>query len=163
MCLNKLFYWHLCCFQAKGVVWEWDDTMSYSNDCGKLSFHKESLKGKVQDYVIEFAEEMVDIPSILEGAYDLFLQLMEKFQDKTVLARLVAKVMFQRVGQEGEVEEEAYHFGSVTQEVVNPRDFFVNHMMIISSRLVDVNKYGSNWVMKTISHLHVNLSCIDRP
>ena len=149
-------------FHAKGVVWEWDNIMSFSNDCGTLSFHKESLKGRLQDYVIEFHKDEMEINLMIDDTYDLFFKLMEKFKDKIVHARLVAKMHFQHFGKEDKVDDRFYHFGSFSSEVVNdPRDFFERHMMKISQRLDDFNAHGSNLVLKTISHIHIQLSCKD--
>ena len=66
--------------------------MSYSNDCGTLSFHKESLKGVIQDYVISFHKEEAYIELVINDTYELFNKLMKKFEDKVVMARLVAKI-----------------------------------------------------------------------
>lgn len=136
--------------------------MSYSNDCGTLSFHRQSLKGTVQDYVIEFRKDMVDIPLIIHDTFELFGKLMEKYKDEMVKARLVAKIHFQHLGKD--VEDRFYHFGSYAAEIVNdPRDFFERHMLKISQRLDEFNHHGSNLVMKTVSHIHIQLSCIKSP
>ena len=134
--------------------------MSFPNDCGTSSFHKQSLKGKVQDYVIEFHKDEIDINVIIGNTYTLFLKLMERFQDKVVMARLVTKVHFYHFGKRDEAAEDRfYHFTSVSTEVVsNPKDFFERHMLKISQRLDEFNSHGSNLVLKTISHIHIQLS-----
>ena len=140
-----------------GWVWFYVK-MSFSNDCGTLGFHKQSLKGAVQDYVIEFKQNQVDIAIIVGDTYELFSKLMEKFNDKIVRARLVAKMHFYHFGKE-EVQDRFYHFGSYSSEVVNePREFFERHMMKISQRLDQFNSHGSDLVLKTISHIHIQLS-----
>ena len=161
ICLSIKVLFQLCVFFRQRVwCWEWDDTMSFSNDCGNLSFHRESLKGVIQDYVIKFNEGQVDIQGIIADTYELFVQLMGKFKDKAVKARLVAKILFSHIGKD-KVEIRSYHFTSYGAEFVyDPKEFFERHMMKISQRLGDFNLHGSDLVFKTISHIHIQLSCI---
>ena len=129
---------------------------SFSNDCGTLQFHQQSLKGKMQDYVITFHKEEMEIKSVSTDTYVLFHLLMETFKDKLVRARLVAKVLFEHLGSE---EVRHYHFGSYSTEVVkDDKEFFMRHMLKISQRLDEFNSHGSNLMMKAISHIHIQLT-----
>ena len=49
--------------------------MSFANDCASLNFHKRSLKGVCEDYVISFNEEQTTIEDVLIITEDLFEQL----------------------------------------------------------------------------------------
>ena len=51
--------------------------MNFANDFCNLNFHKQSLKGRVQDYVISFYENQTDFSAILDKTLDLFLKLYE--------------------------------------------------------------------------------------
>ena len=137
--------------------------MLFSNDFGTLDFHKQSVKGRIQDYVITFHKDEIEIGLMIDDLYELFIKLMEKFKDKVVRARLVAKIHFLHFGKEEEVEDRFYHFGSYSGEVVNePREFLDRHMMKISQRLDDFSDFGSNLVMKRFSHIHIQLSCNEK-
>ena len=153
----------LLCFNLSSLSkWEWVGVViimdSFSNHCGTLSFHRQSLKGTVQDWKIEFNRNQLDIPTIVGDTNKLFLMLVESFSDKIVFARLVAKVDFNHFGKE-EVEERSFHFASYsTEEVCDPSEFYERHMEKIAQRLVAFNHHGSNLVIKTISHIHIQLS-----
>ena len=66
---------------------------SLTNAHGTLCFHRQSLRGVVQDYIISFHEEECDIERILSKTYDLFESLIQKYSDKHIKARLVAQVI----------------------------------------------------------------------
>ena len=71
---------------------------------------------------------------------------------------MVAKLHFYHFG-ENEVQDRYYHFGSYSSEQVNdPKEFFQRHMLKISQRLDEFNSHGSNLVLKTISHIHIQLT-----
>ena len=87
--------------------------MLYQNDDAFLKFHKESLHGKAQDFIIHFHEEQMILERVLLITSDLFKQLIESFKDKRILARLVAKVRFVHVNDTSkEMEDRFYHFAS---------------------------------------------------
>ena len=135
--------------------------MEFKNDCATLSFHKQSLRGRVVDYVITCHECEDSITHLIGTTQDLFIKLMEKYKDTTAMVRLVAKVNFEHVLSE---ELRPYHFGSYSSEIVgDPKDFFERHMMKMSQRLHAFNEFGSNLVIKNISHIHIQLSCKDPP
>ena len=54
----------------KDIKEVWD--MSFSNDCASLNFYKQSLRGVVQDYVINFNNEHTSISDVLYITQDLF-------------------------------------------------------------------------------------------
>ena len=133
--------------------------MEFKNDCATLSFHKDSLRGRVADYVITCHEHEVDIPCVIGHTHDLFMKLMEVYHDARV--RLVAKVNFHQLPSQ---ELRTYHFGSYAAEFVDdPKDFFERHMMKIAQRMEDFNERGSNLVILNISHIHIQLSCKNPP
>ena len=133
--------------------------MEFKNDCATLSFHKQSLRGRVADYVITCDEHQVDILCLIDHTHDLFMKLMEHYNDAKV--RLVAKVVYEHIPSE---EFRAYHFGSYAAElVVDPKDSFDRHMMKIAHRMHDFNEHGSNLVIYNISHIHIQLSCNNPP
>lgn len=136
----------------------WYDRMSFSNDCGNLRFHRSSLKGKVTDYVITFHKTQMDILMLINDTYALFSALLEKYP--RACARLIAKVHFKHLGKDNEEEDRFYHFSSYrSEEVVDAKEFFTRHMLKISQRLDDFNVQGSNLVIHSISHIHIQLSC----
>ena len=129
--------------------------MEFKNDCATLSFHKQSLRGRVADYVIACHEPQVDMVCLIANTYGLFMKLMANYNDAKV--RLVAKVIFEHIPSE---ERRSYHFGSYASEYVDdPHDFFERHMMKISQRIDDFNEHGSNLVIFYISHIRIQLSC----
>ena len=133
--------------------------MEFKNDCATLSFHKQSLRGTVADYVITCHEHQVDMGCLIANTYELFMKLMAHYNDAKV--RLVAKVIFKHIPTE---ELRAYHFGSYAAEYVDdPQDFFERHMMKISHRMDDFNDHGSNLMIYNISHIHIQALCKDPP
>lgn len=134
--------------------------MSFSNDCASLDFYKQSLKRKVQDFMISFNEEQTDIQQVLIRTKDLFVQLIDTFQSKVIHARLVAKVRFIHVNSmTNEMEERFYHFPSYKTEcVLNADEFYHQHMEKIAQRLDSFNKNGSNLLIKNIDHIHILLT-----
>ena len=137
--------------------------MSYNieikNDDCKLSFHRHSIKGMVRDYIITFIDQETNIESIISKSSDVFNKLMDSFKDKRVKGRLVAKVEFVQPFDEN--VSEIYHFGSYGAEwIYVADDFFQRHMCKIASRLDDFNERGSNWIIKEIRGIYVQLSII---
>ena len=131
------------------------------NARGKLTFHRQSLRGRVQDYIITFNDNETSIEEVIEDAYDLFNKLMEKFKDKVIKVRLIAKIEFASIRDNKEIDFHHYHFTSYQAEYVhNRREFFKRHMLKIASRLSEFNKNGSNLVMKRISDCHIAVSIL---
>ena len=131
-----------------------------SNDCAYLDFYKQSLKGRVQDYVISFYDNPNDFDAVLMRTSTLFQRLIETFSNKRISARLVAKVNFEHINNiSGNTEERSYHFPSYSNEdVIDPYDFFVRHLQKIVSRLDTFNSSGSNLLLKNIEHIHIHLT-----
>jgi len=138
--------------------------MSLQNSCAELKFHIQSLRGTVQDYCINFNEEQSDMTTVVEQTLDLFQSLMKDFKDKTVSARLVAKVNFVHVNQEtNEMDERSYHFPSFSSEkVVDVKEFYERHMNKIAYRLEEFNRSGSNLMIKNIAHIHILLTVLKK-
>lgn len=139
--------------------------MSFQNDNACLKLYKESLKGKVQDFIISFNSEQADIDDVLQVTLDLFECLIKSYETPPpVQARLVAKVKFLHINAlTGEIEERFYHFTSFSfQKVFNfdIQDFYKRHMNKIASRLETFHKNGSNLIIKNIEHIHI---CLQRP
>ena len=135
-------------------------TQIFENDVASLKIHRQSLRGKVVDFIFHFNEEQTDMEQVLRLTLDLFRQLIESYGDKILHARLVAKVRFIHLNNvTNEEEERFYHFSSYQSEkVFNTDDFFQRHMAKIISRLDSFNANGSNLLIKNIAHLHVLLT-----
>ena len=136
--------------------------MNFANDFCDLNFHKQSLKGRVQDYVISFYENQTDFSAILDKTLDLFLKLYENFNDQRILVRLIAKLNFYHMNEASGVREErSYHFTSYSSETVDdPYKFFHRHMQKIVSRLDSFNANGSNLLIKNIEHIHIQITSL---
>ena len=124
---------------------------------GTLRSHRKSLKGAVEDFMFTTCKEEVDVSIVIDAAYQAFEKLMEKYDDKIVKVRLVAKVDFEHILSS---ECRSYYIGSFPSEVVeDSRDLFERHMLKISERLDDFNEHGSNLVIKKICCIFIQLSC----
>lgn len=133
--------------------------MNFSNDRGTLHFHRRSLKGTIQDYVINFHKNETNIETVISDASSLFQELMNALSDRSVKARLVMKIQFSHFGKE-EVENRYFHFASYSLEKVDhPEEFFKRHMGKIAQRLDAFNHHGSSLVIEAISDIHIQL-CI---
>ena len=47
---------------------------TFKNDFAKISHHKTSLKGKLQNYIISFENERLDVHEIISSTYILFFK-----------------------------------------------------------------------------------------
>ena len=130
------------------------------NDCGKLCHYKTSIRGVVHDYIITFKEEECDIHCVIDKTYDLFQKLIEKFQDRIILCRLITRVNFIHNNElTGEQTERFYHFPSSKSEVVeNALEFYKEHMYRIANRLEFFHVNGSNLQIKNIESIHIQLT-----
>lgn len=133
---------------------------TFANSFASLCHHKTSIKGIVQDYVIKFNESQLAIENIISKTTELVKQLIDAFNGKQVLGRLVAKVNFIHLNSITQEEEiRTYHFPSFSVEkIVDVEDFFVKHMTKIGNRLHSFNTNGSNLIIKNIEHIHVQLT-----
>ena len=96
--------------------------------CGKLSFHRQNIRGKVQDYVITFNDIETSVEEVIEDTFELSNKLMDKFKDKTVKARSIAKIEFAAIRDNREMEVDHYHFTSHQAEYVEDRkEFFIRY------------------------------------
>ena len=131
-----------------------------SNAFGQLCFHRQSLRGRVQDYVINFNEEQCDMETMVGKTYDLFQTLLQHFNDRQVKARLIAQVNYLRMNDQHEVTgNEDYHFASYSLELVqDPKDFYERHMNKIISRMDSFHQNGSRLMISHIKHIHIALA-----
>ena len=131
-----------------------------TNDHGNLCFHRQSLRGAVQDYIITFDKEEYDIQFMVSKTYDLFERLMDHFNDNYVKARLIAQVEYIRLNDAHEiVGYEDYHFSSYALEKVDDsKDFYERHMMKIASRMDSFHQNGSRLMLHRIKHIHIALA-----
>ena len=131
----------------------------FSNASGKLCFHRQSLRGRVQDYVISFEDEVHDIELVLNKTLDLFQKLMNKFEDYDVKARLIAQVNYFRLNdQHEEVGQEDYHFASYQlEEVKDVPQFYQRHLQKVISRINGFHQNGSRLIINRIKHIHIQL------
>lgn len=133
----------------------------FCNDRCKLKFHKASVRGHVQDYILTFKDNEIAIEEVIDDAFDLFNELMEIFENKNVKVRLIAKIEFIVIKDGKEIEVRHYHFTSYPAEYVEDRkEFFERHMLKIASRLSEFNKRGSNLVMKRICDCHIAVNIL---
>ena len=97
--------------------------MNYSNDFCNLQFYKQSLKGRVQDYVISFNDNQTDFHAILDKKLDLFLKLYENFSNRNVLVRLIAKLNFYHMNEvSGIREERSYNLSHIQVKLLMSGD-----------------------------------------
>ena len=135
----------------------------FSTSFACLQHYKDSLRGKVKDYVISFNEPEQDIETMTEATFEVVQQMFLTFSDRRISARLIAKVDYFQLNNEHQtVNERSYHFPSYSsEEIVDVYDFFVRHMMKIASRMDSFNANGSNLLIKKIEHIHIQLSFLD--
>ncbi len=132
-------------------------TEPLSNEFANICFWRQSLKGAIQDYCISFNEEEKDIELVVGKTFGLVKQLFQKFEKRSLKARLIAKINFIHLGNE--IDIRSYHFPSYQAEsVCHPEEFFRNHMTKIASRLDVFNERGSNLLILNIEHIHIALS-----
>ena len=139
---------------------------SFSNDFANVRKHKTSLRGIVQDYVISFNEEQSEIEFIMQHTMLLVEELFQVFQkqDKTIRARLVAKVNYNHFNPTtNEYSERCFHFPSYSSEVIDDSyNFFITHMTKIANRIAEFNaSNGSNLTLINIEHIHIQLSIVN--
>ena len=136
---------------------------SFRNDYGNISHHKTSLKGKVQDYIISFENEQLDIREIISDTSVIFQKLYQHFIDKgnVLLCRLIAQVNYVSMNDDKEETLTKIHFPSYMSEyIINQEEFFERHMLKIASRMDTFQQKGSNLRLKNIAHIHVELNIL---
>lgn len=137
---------------------------SFSTSFACLQHHKDSLRGKVKDYVISFNEPQQDIEVMTEATFEVVKQLLLTFEDRRICGRLIAKVdYFHFNNEQGDVTERSYHFPSYSsEEITNAYAFFKRHMLKIASRIETFNCNGSNLLIKKIEHIHIQLTFLQQ-
>lgn len=136
-----------------------DYEISIANDFCNLTFHRQSIKGLIRDYIISFNEDETDLELVIGKTLDVFVQLMERFKENRVKARIIAEIEFARVNNENEVA--TFHFASYQADWVNDSEqFYVSHFQKIISRLDQFNNRGSNLLIRRIKHIHLALNVI---
>lgn len=134
----------------------------FSNDVCSLRFHKQSLRGSVQDYIIDFHETEYDIEMVVGTTMDLFIQLMKHFENRLIKARLIAEISYIRTNDSDESTIENFHFTSYAQEYVDdPEDFYERHMQKIVSRMDTFHLNGSNLLINKINHIHIAITKVE--
>lgn len=135
--------------------------LSFDNTFASLCHHRTSVRGVIQDYVLNFNEQQLVLEEIVSKTSELVKQLIETFHEsRVVLGRLVAKVNYAHFNAiTNEEEIRAYHFPSYSaEEIENVDEFFVKHMTKIASRMDSFHSHGSNLVIKNIEHIHIQLT-----
>ena len=130
----------------------------FSNDHARLSHYRTSLRGRIDDYVIRFNETQTNLDFIIDKTSDIVDMLVTHYrnQDKTISARLVARVKYENVNTKQCV---TYYHPSFQAEVIeDPHDFFFTHMLKIGERMDSFNRNGSNLVIISIEEIHVHIN-----
>ena len=131
-------------------------SVNLSNDFCKLTFHRQSLRGTIRDYIITFNDKETDLEIVITKTADVFKQLIETVQDFNIKARIIAEVEFSTLNDN---EVVTYHFPSYqTELVIDPDEFYTRHFSKIISRLDQFNNRGSNLLLNKIKHIHLALS-----
>jgi len=133
--------------------------MSFENDNACLKLYKESVKARIQDFIISFNGIQSTIENVIRETSDLFEQLIKSYDVYSIRARLTAKVCFIHFNSfTDEIEERFYHFHSFGYEYVfDTQDFYRRHMERIAERLENFHVNGSNLMIKNIVHIHICL------
>ena len=136
-----------------------DTCTELSNEFCTLRFHKQSLRGAVQDYIIYFKDSQFDLEICLTRTLDVFTELIDHFKDDIIKARLIANVNYIRFNDDSDEESVNYHFGSYSQEFVHDAtEFYERHMQKIISRMDSFHMNGSSLLLKKINHIHIAIS-----
>jgi hypothetical protein len=101
--------------------------------------------------------------NIVQKTAKLLHQLIDSYDGKRLLGRLIAKVNFVHINpMTNEEEIRPYHFASYkSQKIDDVDEFYVSHMKKIASRLDTFTSNGSNLVIKNIEHIHIQLSVVN--
>ena len=133
----------------------------FTNDYGKLCFHKQSLRGAVLDYVIHFNHQVNDLDIVVGETFQLFEQLHQTLN--VYKARLIAECEYIRLNDDHEIiDRVTHHFASYQAETVfDAEDFYTRHMQKIASRMDTFNQNGSNLLLHAIKHIHIAITCLN--
>ena len=133
----------------------------FSNDFAKLTEYKVSLRKRIVDYVIRFHSEQVDMQLVIKRSLEIVKQLIDKYQreDKTIKGRLVALVNYVHTVNETSV---SYYHPSFQCEIIDDVDnFFYTHMLKIAERMENMNKHGSNLLIKYFQEIHLHITVLN--
>lgn len=129
-----------------------------SNRNAILKYYRNSLRGTVYDFIITFHNEESDLELIIQIASDLFEKLCQSFDGELMKSDLIAKVKYLRTST-GKPEI-YYHSSSPSDYVINPLEFFRQHMLRIGSRIDKMNERGSMLIIISIEEVHIRLSLV---
>ena len=130
----------------------------FSNDFATLTEYKVSFRKRIVDYVIRFHSEQTDIHLVIKRTFNIFKQLVEKYEheDKTIKGRIVALVNYFHTVNETNV---SYYHPSFHSEIIDDVDnFFCTHMLKIAERMENMNRHGSNLLIKNIQEIHLHIT-----
>ena len=130
----------------------------YSNNCASITHYKDSLKGKIKDYVLRFNDTETNVKDIIDKSFDLVQRLVNDFhsKDQTIKGRLVARVIYQHMETEKIV---SYYHPSFKSEIIEDVEtFFMTHMLKIGQRMDSFNRHGSNLLIKQIDEIHFHFN-----
>ena len=132
--------------------------ISCCNVYAKLKHSRDSLRGAVIDYIINFSHNEYTVQKIIKTASDLFDDLIKWFwmREKRVKVTLVAQVRYIRCTTEEEIVY--HHMSAPTEEVMEPINFFERHMLKIAECIDNLNRHGSLLLIKRIEAIHVQVS-----
>ena len=89
----------------------------FSNEFATLSLCNHALRKKVNNYVIRFHSEQIDLNVVMEKSFEIFKVLIDDYrkQSKMISARLIALVKYCHIENE---ENVTYYFPSYSSEIV---------------------------------------------
>ena len=97
----------------------------------------------------------------LKKTLDVFVKLMDHFEEDLIKVRLIAEVEYLRLNDDDlDLGESVnYHFASYAQEIVDdPIEFYRRHISKIISRMDNFHEYGSRLLLNKIRHIHIAIS-----
>lgn len=133
----------------------------YANKYATLTEYKSAFNKAAIDYVIRFQSRETSIETIIEHTCDIIKQLVDGYhtKNKTIKARLVAKVMYINTKTESLVSY--YHPSKQFEIVNNVEDFFYTHMLKIAERMDNFNCNGSNLLIHNIEEIHIHIDVLN--
>ena len=132
----------------------------FSNDQASLTFHKQSLKGTVCDYVIRFKREERNPELLIPLASDIVSNLIkdQHKSGKKFKGHLVVLAHYTREPFQDEVK--VYHPSYQSEMLIDTETFFSTHMLKIAQRMDNFNQRGSNLVLRNITEIHLHINCV---
>ena len=130
----------------------------FSNGHVTLSHYKDSLRGKIKDYIILFEDVQTCPKQVANITFTVVRDLLDNLQAKGTIisARLIALVEYIHVESE---TVRSYFHPSYSSEVIDQADdFFFTHMLKIAERMDTMNRNGSNLKIKGIKEIHIHIT-----